>query len=110
MKVDLSKLFVTPGGRQEFSCALDLGETKRLGRPLFLGPVRVSGAAENRSGVVSVGYTADFTLNLACDIISHDSRIKLRFLNFVDVYLNFLVVKLLQLFLTDMEQSGDALL
>ena len=50
MKVDLSKLFVTPGGRQEFSCALDLGETKRLGRPLFLGPVRVSGAAENRSG------------------------------------------------------------
>ena len=67
MKVDLSKLFVTPGGRQELSCALDLRETKRLGRPLFLGPVRVSGAAENRSGVVSVGYTADFTLNLACD-------------------------------------------
>lgn len=67
MKLDLSKLFDNPGEQQRFSAQLDLGEAMRWGKPVFTSPVQVDGLAENRSGIVGVEYTADFTLQAVCD-------------------------------------------
>ena len=67
MKVDLSRLFDNVGESVEFSGSLDLHEVKRWGEPIFGGPVRVSGTAKNRSGIVSVCYTVDFVLSVVCD-------------------------------------------
>ena len=67
MKLDLSKLFYNPGAEQAFDCSLVLEDVKRWGHRLFAGPVRVSGRAQNRSGIVSVSYQADFILDAVCD-------------------------------------------
>lgn len=67
MKLDLSKLFDNVGETKEFACELDLSGVKRWGSRLFAGPVKITGQAENRSGIVSVSYTADFVLDVVCD-------------------------------------------
>ena len=67
MKVDLSKLFDNPGESKAFDAELDLSGVKRWGEQLFSEPVKVHGVAENRSGIVSVGYQADFVLDVVCD-------------------------------------------
>lgn len=67
MKVDLSRLFDNVGETQDFSGVLDLSDVKRWGSGLFSGPVKVSGMAQNRSGIVSVRYTVDFVLDAPCD-------------------------------------------
>lgn len=67
MIVDLSKLFDELGGTKAIEAALDLGEVKRWGEKLFAGPVHVAGKAQNRSGIVTVSYQADFILDVVCD-------------------------------------------
>ena len=67
MKVDLSELFDNPGRAQDFSGEVDLADVKRHGDRLFEGPVRIAGRAQNRAGIVSIGYQADFVLGAVCD-------------------------------------------
>lgn len=67
MRVDLSKLFNSAGETMPFSGAIDLSDAKRWGRPLFDGAIQITGQAENRSGIVSVRYAADFVLDVVCD-------------------------------------------
>ncbi|MEM1484987.1 DUF177 domain-containing protein [Oscillospiraceae bacterium PP1C4] len=67
MKVDLSKLFDNVGESLEIAGALDLSNVKRWGSNLFAGPVEITGQAENRSGIVSVSYAANFVLDVVCD-------------------------------------------
>ena len=67
MSLDLTRLFDCEGEVKEFSCQLDLSGVKRWGSGLFSGPVEVTGRAENRSGIVSVRYAADFVLDVVCD-------------------------------------------
>ncbi|MCI8649869.1 MAG: DUF177 domain-containing protein [Anaerotruncus sp.] len=67
MKVDLSRLFDSPGQTQPVVCELDLSDVKRWGSRLFGGPVKICGQAENRSGIVSLHYTVNFILDVVCD-------------------------------------------
>ena len=67
MSLDLTRLFDCEGEVKEFSCQLDLSGVKRWGSGLFSGPVEVTGSAENRSGIVSLRYAADFVLDVVCD-------------------------------------------
>ena len=67
MLVDLSRLFDNEGERQAFAGELDLRDVKRWGEQLFSKPVKIDGVAENRCGIVSVSYSADFVLDTVCD-------------------------------------------
>lgn len=67
MKLDLTSLFDDPGAFREFDTRLQLDEVKRWGSPIFGSPVSIKGRAENRSGIVTLTYTADFLLQAVCD-------------------------------------------
>lgn len=67
MRLDLSKLFDNEETSIPFSTALDLPDVVRFGRPLFKGPVTVSGQAVNHLGIVQVDYTAQAVLDMVCD-------------------------------------------
>lgn len=67
MKIDLTSLFDVPGAFQEINTPLNLGDVKRWGSPIFGSPVTVTGRVENRSGIVTIKYAADFTLQAVCD-------------------------------------------
>lgn len=67
MKIDLTSLFDAPGASRGIDALLNLSDVKRWGSPLFGSPVAVHGKAENRSGIVTLDYAADFTLQAVCD-------------------------------------------
>ncbi|MDR2932035.1 MAG: DUF177 domain-containing protein, partial [Oscillospiraceae bacterium] len=64
------KLLETGGSIQEksldFDYALDLSGIEQWGETLFPEPVRIAGAVTNRSGIVNVAYSADYTRAGAC--------------------------------------------
>lgn len=67
MSYDLKQLFEVVGEVQEIDYRLDLSEYELFGGKPFIRPVVVSGKIENRAGVVTLHYRADFTLRLQCD-------------------------------------------
>ena len=90
MIFDLSKLFDNEGESAGIACALDLGNVVRWGRKLFDGPVKVTGRAENRAGIVSVSYAADFVLDVVCDrcLTSLARPWRMEFSHIMVLYLN----------------------
>lgn len=67
MKIDLTSLFDDPGAFRDIDARLDLGDVKRWGSPIFGSPITVKGRVENRSGIVTMRYAADFNLVAVCD-------------------------------------------
>lgn len=51
----------------DFSGEIDLSDVTRFGSRLFPQPVKLSGKAENRSGIVTLSYSADFCVDTVCD-------------------------------------------
>lgn len=67
MYLDLKQLFEVLGERIVIDYAIDLSEYELFDTKPFSTPVAVKGEAKNRSGVVTVSYECDFTMNLLCD-------------------------------------------
>ena len=67
MVLDLKQIFDVTGESTSFSYDLDLSEYALYGTRPFVTPVHVKGEVLNRAGVVTLDYTAQFTLSLACD-------------------------------------------
>lgn len=67
MIIDLSKLFDNEGESIKLAYELNLSEVSRWGRKLFNSPVKITGTAENRAGIVRLSYAADFILDAVCD-------------------------------------------
>ena len=67
MILQLKDLFDRAGDKLSFEYDLDLSGIRHgAGNPL-VKPVHIIGAVENRTGVVTLGYLAMFTLNTLCD-------------------------------------------
>ena len=67
MILQLKELFDREGARQAFQCELDLSGLRHGGGYPLQKPVQISGTVENRTGIVTLGYLAMFTLNTLCD-------------------------------------------
>ncbi len=67
MKLNLKQLFDLENEAITFDYQIDLSAFERdLSFP-FQSPVTVKGSACNSAGVVTLSYTASFTMNLVCD-------------------------------------------
>ena len=67
MVLQLKDLFDRAGEKQSFEYDLDLSHLRHgAGHPL-VKPVHIIGTVENRTGIVTLGYLATFTLNTLCD-------------------------------------------
>jgi len=67
MIIELKDLFEAPGCSIPFSGEVDLSDVEIWGARPFRTPVNVSGVLQNRSGVVSLEYSAKYTLEYECD-------------------------------------------
>lgn len=67
MLLDISRLFDIPDSFKDIDCEVDLEHIRRAGHKLFARPVKVTGKAQNRAGIVSIDYTASFELDTVCD-------------------------------------------
>ncbi len=67
MVLDLKQIFDAAGESTSFAYDLDLSEYALYGTRPFVTPVHVKGEVLNRAGIVTLDYTAQFTLSLACD-------------------------------------------
>lgn len=65
--IELEPLFNNEGMTKPLEFTADMKNEEYNGVFPFVSPVFVSGAAENRTGIVSLCLTARFTLNLTCD-------------------------------------------
>lgn len=68
MLLQLKQLFNRNGEKKEFSYNIpleELGDYKAYGT--FVTPVSLEGAVANRAGMVTLNYTAKFTLKNLCD-------------------------------------------
>ena len=66
MQLDLKKLFDGAEQTLPFEQTLDLSEIEQWGDHPFGSPVIIRGQAENRAGIVTVRFTADYTLSASC--------------------------------------------
>ena len=67
VKIELKRIFDNPGEVLPLAFDLDLSNAQRGGVHPITTPVHISGKVENRAGIVSLGYLADYTLNMQCD-------------------------------------------
>lgn len=67
MVLDLRQLFETVGEQLPVEYDLDLHDCELFGGEPFLTPVAVRGKVWNVAGIVTLEYSASFTLNLSCD-------------------------------------------
>ncbi len=67
MLIDLRQLFDNENERIELNCDFDLSEEVLWGRCPFASPVHVVGEIANRTGIVTLSYTATYTLGADCD-------------------------------------------
>lgn len=67
MVLDLKQIFDVPGDSKSFAYELDLSEYPLYNGQPFVTPVHLKGEVKNHAGVVTVDYTARFTLALTCD-------------------------------------------
>ncbi len=67
MKIDLRELFEIEGKKIPIDYRLDLMDYRRNGEGLFGTPVHVTGAVQNRAGVVTLDYSCEFMLTASCD-------------------------------------------
>ena len=67
MILQLKDLFDRVGDALSFEYDLDLSDIRHgAGKPL-VKPVHIIGTVENKTGIVTLGYLAMFTLNTLCD-------------------------------------------
>ena len=67
MIIELKDLFDAPGASIPFNGEVDLSNVEVWGARPFTAPVRVSGLLRNRSGVVSMEYSAEYVMEYECD-------------------------------------------
>jgi uncharacterized protein len=67
MKLTVGRLFDIPGERENFEGTVDFGWIELRGEHPFKTPVALKGAAQNRTGVVTLDYTARFRMSVRCD-------------------------------------------
>lgn len=66
MILNLKQIFEVVGATKPFEFSLDLSELELWGEKPFQTPVKINGKAENCCSVVTLAYTAEFTLNATC--------------------------------------------
>lgn len=67
MIVELKDLFEAPGCSIPFTGVVDISDVKVWGAKLFPEPIKVTGELKNRSGIVSMEYSASYVLEYECD-------------------------------------------
>ena len=67
MVLQLKDLFDRAGEKQSFEYDLDLSHLRHGAGHALVKPVHIIGTVENRTGIVTLGYLAMFTLNTLCD-------------------------------------------
>lgn len=67
MIINLRQLYEIVGEKQTVDYAVSDERLKEIKGYSFSGPVSVKGSLSNRAGIVSLNYTAAFTLNAVCD-------------------------------------------
>lgn len=67
MLIDLKQIFDIVGEVKDINCEIDLSEQEFNGYFPFKTPVSISGKFCNRAGIVTLTYTADFSMELICD-------------------------------------------
>ncbi len=66
MQLDLRQIFEQTGEVLELTHSLDFSE-ENFGSINFATPVLITGKVENRSGIVKIRYTANYTIKYLCD-------------------------------------------
>ncbi len=66
MQVDLRQIFELDGEVLELTHSLDFSQVN-FGTTTFTTPVLITGKIENRSDIVKIRYTAQFTMKYLCD-------------------------------------------
>lgn len=67
MLLDLRQIFEVPGESMELDCSVELCGIKQNGVELFETPIAIKGRVENRLRVVTISYTAQYTMHYLCD-------------------------------------------
>ena len=67
MPLDLRQIFEIPGESKDLDCSINLGGIEIGGVNPFETPVLVKGRVENRLGVVTISYTAEYRMHYLCD-------------------------------------------
>lgn len=67
MVLDLKQIFNIPGEELPIDYSVDLSGYELYGVHPFVSPVSVKGRVFNEAGIVTLSYTATFTLRLPCD-------------------------------------------
>lgn len=67
MVLDLKQIFDLPGEELAFDCELDLADYELFGVRPFVTPVSIKGKVSNESGIVTLRYTAGFSMRIPCD-------------------------------------------
>lgn len=66
MIIDLKQIFELDGKELQFDYELDLSQVEMWGIYPFPTPVQIKGAVLNRTGMVSISYTAGYLLHTVC--------------------------------------------
>lgn len=67
MWLSCQEIFEVSGASKKFSFAADFSENPVSATVAFRGPVQIDGEVANRAGIVTLDYTARFTMSLCCD-------------------------------------------
>ena len=67
MILRLRRVFECPGEKLDFAYAIDAGSLDYLTDKAFCSPINISGAAENRAGVVLLKASCEFSMRHECD-------------------------------------------
>jgi len=67
MPLDLRQIFEVPGESKDLDCSIELAGIEIGGVNPFETPVSIKGRIENRLGVVTISYTAEYRMHYLCD-------------------------------------------
>lgn len=79
MKIDLKRLFDNEGEKLSLKEELNLSDFEQWGEKPFKKPVLVNITIQNRAGIVTMDYTADYKLETVCsrcleEIVKEESK------------------------------------
>lgn len=78
MQLDLRTIFVQEGMSVPVDCEIDFSQFEEEDSP-FAAPVHIIGSVENRSGIVTLDYEAEFEYHHACDRCAEDLERTLKY-------------------------------
>ena len=67
MKLDINRILDRIGDTETVSAKVDLKEFNYRGVSPFNDPIALSGEVANRTGVITINFTYEYTLHLVCD-------------------------------------------